>query len=58
VLSSGTHRHHPALAALRDQRSDVIFPERHRVADLDGKKLAAFSALGGGFLQFAIGDRR
>src|SRR5262249_59577514 len=25
---------------------------------LDGKKLAAFSALGGGFLRFPIGERR
>src|SRR6516164_6522439 len=30
----------------------------HAALALDRKKLAAFSALGGGFLQFPIGDRR
>src|SRR5262249_29131484 len=30
----------------------------HAALALDRKKLAAFSALGGGFLRFPIGDRR
>jgi len=38
--------------------ADKSVPVFSRALALDRKKLAAFSALGGGFLRFPIGDRR
>jgi len=40
------------------RESNTSPPLPHAALALDRKKLAAFSALGGGFLQFPIGDRR